>query len=265
MKRIILFHGLKRSGNHAVVNWLLSSQKVLFVNNIVPIEDIYSGIKPLPQKVSMARAILKGRMKAGRSLNSSFLSPNVLLSLEDHDPFYSPFQVNLNRPVQNIFVVRGFRNLFASRIRKYKNTKGNPRYLAYSITDASILSATVSNWKKYARLFLDDPTVSSEGVSSRIGVHYESFVVSERYRSLLRSQTGLAGTSNLPELERAKGGGSSFSNSEWSADQVLSRDDFLDVEERSLLDSLYADPEVRDLDTRLALYLQNTKKLELDT
>jgi hypothetical protein len=237
----------------------------LFVNNIVPIEDIYSGVKALPQEESMAEVILRGRIKAGRRLNPRLLSTNVLLSLEDHDPFYSPFRVDLKRPLQNIFVVRGFRNLFASRIRKYKNTKGNPRYLAYSLTDTSILGTTVNNWKKYARLFLDDPTVSSGGVSSRIGIHYESFVVSARYRSLLRSQTGLAGILELPDLERAKGGGSSFSNSEWSADQVLSREDFLNSDERNLLDSLYDDPEVRDLDTRLALHLQNTKRLEPDT
>lgn len=265
MKRTVLFHGLKRSGNHAVVNWLILDQKFLFVNNIVPIEDIYSGVKALPQELSMAEVILRGRIKAGRRLNPLLLSANVLLSLEDHDPFYSPFRQDLKRPLQNIFVVRGFRNLFASRIRKYKNTKGNPRYLAYTLTDTSILGKTVTKWKKYAQLFLDSSEVPRESGSSRIGVHYESFVISETYRRLLRMQIGLMGTSELPDLERAKGGGSSFGNSEWSTEQVLSREDFLDSDERYLLDSLYDDPEVRDLDNGLSLYLQNTKRLELDT
>ena len=49
MKRVILIHGMKRSGNHAVVNWLRQQDNFVFFNNAGSIMSADNRHAPIPK------------------------------------------------------------------------------------------------------------------------------------------------------------------------------------------------------------------------
>ena len=48
MKKVFLVHGMKRSGNHAVINWLLPHDQFVFFNNVIEIIRVLAGKTTIP-------------------------------------------------------------------------------------------------------------------------------------------------------------------------------------------------------------------------
>ena len=110
-----VLHGLKRSGNHAFVNWFCSGRGRLYhINNAFPIakEILHDGYFDFPQNLSrfLRKRFLKRVAKIG-------LGPaDVLISIEDFP--YSEGFFRTDRELRNLLIVRSPENVFASRIHK---------------------------------------------------------------------------------------------------------------------------------------------------
>jgi hypothetical protein len=242
---------MKRSGNHALINWINNDGNFFIVDNYIPKTYVMQGLLSLPQNRNIRSEILKQRFSACTKLNFKAIKPRKLISLEDYPPDYSPFKPD-GEFFLNVFLVRRFKSLFASRLRKWNNSVDKLRYAPYSFENPKIVEENVRTWKTYAKLVLtlnNNPTPNQDG---QIGVLFDSFLMSQRYRSSLRRALALSSKDGLPEFEKRIGGGSSFGQSNWSVKDLLQRDLLLTPGEREVIDSLWSDTEIQELDFELA-------------
>ena len=237
MPRTLLVHGLKRSGNHAVINWLLAQGNFRFFNNVVPVGPILRGQRALPAPWSFADWSTQHPAAPGQ---------DRCLSLEDH-PLDLPLFSDPPQGLQHILILRDPANLFASRIRKGA-TMEHP---AYSREEGPLLRRAVDLWKSHAREFLGATNV----LPGYVGVWFDAWFASEEYRRKLSSSLGLSFTDAGFTQVSDRGGGSSFDRTTFDGAnrrmQVLTRHAQLDETERSLLDKILSDPEVNNLATAL--------------
>ncbi len=182
MRKVILVNGLKRSGNHAVINWLRAHGSFTFFNNVIPVRPILNG-QPLPPPFETLDAFLKSRVpdKSGRTLFSS--GRRILISLEDME-LDVPLIENLDDvKLYSLLILRDPRNLFASRIRKGGRVD-NP---AYS-TDEESMRRVVALWKSHAREYLE---LTHRLRGQVVPVYYNAWFSSRDCRRQLSRQLGL--------------------------------------------------------------------------
>src|SRR5262245_26027279 len=131
MQRVFVVYHMKRSGGHAVINWLVdNSCGARFFNNEIPIQAILAGYRSVPDPPSYADWWALKRLNAGL-IDVVDEDSTVFVSLEDHELRVRPFQLPT---AETILILRHPENLFASRIRKAANS----RLLAYSLDDPEL-------------------------------------------------------------------------------------------------------------------------------
>jgi hypothetical protein len=244
MPRVFLIHHLKRSGGHAVANWMQESEKgSVFFNNDIPIQPILTGRKLMPDGSrsldDWARGKTPGATRAIEHCSTLFVS------LEDHKLDVRPFQ---HSDMMLIVILRHPENLFASRIRKASNSS----LKAYDYEDSQILARTVQLWKEHARLAL-----GLAGAPLRhVGLLYDAWLVSEDYREGIARELRLSAPRPLSGRMTSEGGGSSFAEATVDASSLRRRADLLDDLESDVLRQIMADPEMRELADRATEIVQ---------
>ena len=252
MYRLTLVHGLKRSGNHAIINWMRAQRRFVFRNNVVPVDPILAGQEDLPaprpyeEWLRAYEAARRGRIR-GQLRYAVLRRARLVASLEDLDPHYAPFTAR-NETVGKVVIVRDPKNLFASRLRKARRTSLH----AYPGSDGPVLRRTRDLWKAHARHFLasapDDPAT--------VGVYYDRWTTDPSYRRAVCSRLRLPARSLETGGQARDGGGSSFAETGNSAPNdpaaTRQRADLLDDDERALLAKIMADSELRDLAEQVA-------------
>lgn len=245
MRRFFLVHGMKRSGNHAVVEWMLAQGRFVFCNNLVPVASILRGEKMLPAPRDFPAW---QREKAG----ASGAGPDLCASLEDLPLDFRPFRA-LPAGCRQVLVVRDPENFFASRIRKGRLLD----HPAYPRAPGPLLTRVVEGWKTHAREFLG----LTSTLENRVGVFFNAWFADPAYRRQLSARLGLEFSDAGFTRVAAAGGGSSFDRTDFDGDntrmQVLARAAQLDAAETRLLAEILADAELRDLGRRLALAPQS--------
>src|SRR5690606_19705555 len=96
LPRVYLLHGMKRSGNHAVINWLLPLLQCHVFNNVIPLGPLLRGA-PMPSSRPFAAWWSEQESRSGASLS------RALATLEDHDLQLAPFH-EVDLPLQRILV-----------------------------------------------------------------------------------------------------------------------------------------------------------------
>lgn len=269
LKPIYMAHGMKRSGNHAIIGWMLSLEAGLLLhNNAIPIRDILLGARslshPLPFEAYLAASLssLKGNDKTGKpsrpdlaiakmpaSIGLQKLASwifqrrfGLICSLEDHDLDVQVFDQR-DLDVSNLLILRSPENLFASRLRKGR-LRDHP---AYPHKPGAHLVRSIETWKSHAREFLGRSNV----LPNRVGVYFDLWFQSETYREEIASKLGLAYSPKAHGDVASFGGGSSFDGRTFdgaaSKMKVLERAALLDDGERELLEAIVGAPEIRDL------------------
>ena len=185
--RLVVVAGLKRSGNHVFINWLLAQSRgpCFFVNDIPPQMDPVSlpGVARLRLPVSEPTLVISYEDQAWPALREGGL------------------QDLLERAGGNIterklcFVLRDPRNLMASRFRKWPEERD----------DATRTEAAIALWHNHVAAL-----GASDGDFDIVPVWYPSFVTSTAYRASLSDSLGIAhGDRGLDEIPHY-GHGSSF-------------------------------------------------------
>lgn len=234
---VYLFHGMKRSGNHAVIDWLLQQMRCAFVNNAIPLGPILRG-RPFPAPAAFA-AWLAGQEIA----NEAEVRNRLLVSLEDHDLSVSPFEYEgLN--LQRVLLVRQPEHLFSSRLRKAWRVN-MPAYTRDY--EGVVMQRAIGIWKQHARCYLS----GDDAFPERIAILFDAWVSDPGYRAAVSGALDLefddAGFGGVADF----GGGSSFDGTRYHGRgyemNVLDRVSQLEPREREVLDRIFEEPESRQL------------------
>lgn len=235
--RLYLFHGMKRSGNHAVIEWLLPQVNCAFVNNAIPLGPILRG-RPFPAPTRFSSWLAKQEVAA--EIQSQ---DGLLVSLEDHDLSVSPFPCE-GLDLQRILLVRQPENLFSSRLRKAWRVD-MPAYTR-SYEDA-VMQRAIGIWKQHARCYLEE----TDAFPGRVAILFDAWVSDPAYRAAVSSALGVGfrdlGFGRVADV----GGGSSFDGTSYHGRghemNVLDRVSQLEYREREVLDRIFEEPESRRL------------------
>lgn len=241
----MLIYGMKRSGNHAIINWLLPHARFRFFNDIIQIEPVLRGDVeiPAPQRYS---AWLQSRTSFGRRFVPQPLRPTVLASIEDHQLSVQPFY-NYPEGTRVLLLLRDPANMFASRIRKafLIDHPSYPRNVDES------MSRLIALWKSYAREYLGETSL----LPNKVCVYFNAWFVNTQYRKELSKRLGLIFTDEGYSRVSWRGGGSSFDGVEYDGNtsnlKVLDRPGQLLDNEREILETIMMDKELNELASRV--------------
>jgi hypothetical protein len=227
---------MKRSGNHAIVNWLLPQLHCQVFNNAIPLGPLLRGA-PMPA----ARPFAAWRSEQEQRLGAPV--SRAMVTLEDHDLRLAPFY-GADLPMRRLLVLRNPRDLFSSRIRKAFRVE----MPAYPRADGVVLRRAIDLWKQHARCYLGDAAPFPD----RTAILFDAWFQDAGYRAAVSAALGVAFDDSGFGKVTAEGGGSSFDGTRFDGNARLmdvdNRVAALDSCERSLLDTILDEPGMRDLD-----------------
>lgn len=247
MKRVIVVHGMKRSGNHAIINWLKVQDHFIFYNDIIQIAPILTGKKEPPPTRDFTSWFKKKRLP--RRIRFAFFFKKFILrkysmiaSLEDHDLQIKPFS-NVPCDITNILIIRDPINLFSSRIRKASLIK----HPAYAMTTDSEKDRVLKLWKSHAREFVG----FTNQLENKVCIYFDAWFSSRNYREQISQKLNLEFIDKGFSMVSEKGGGSSFDKTRFNGNNkmmdVLNRQACLKKSEQQLLENILADDELQKL------------------
>lgn len=224
--------GMRRSGNHAIINWIIKQRPgaTCFNNNMGPFHP--------PEDTIIKKIIVKGLSKF-----------NLFVSLEDKwtkDAFkaYDPEKFGEAKLKFNLLILRDPYNMLASRW-VWKDEFGS--LFRENLEHRKMI---IEMWKDHARIFLNWQKNEEEVDGERnIPVNYNRWFTDKDYREKLAQRLDLKFTDAGKEDISIYGHGSSFSKQKF--DQQASKLKVLerwmglvnDLEYRAL----FQDSELRDL------------------
>lgn len=204
MNEVLHFIGLKRSGNHAVIDWLRCNaypwaEHVAFYN------CVYSPLSAEPKNLSVEDVQLSGARRTAMILSYEDTGLHELATL----PVYRDSNVLLpGARTRRVLLIRDPWNCFASRLRRIQGLDVAQTDPPKSI-QRTPWETVINLWKQYAREFVGDTNDISGDV---IRVDYNRWAGSKWYRdALLDRHFGVKVNHDIGiEHVSEKGGGSSF-------------------------------------------------------
>lgn len=240
----VIFHGLKRSGNHVVLNWIKSDGQFQFFNNVLPLGRLIKSGRVVPVQPRCLPFYLGRR--------------TLLISIEDM-PVDKMLFKNAPEHTRHVVLVRDPTNLFASRIRKGFLTS-RP---AYPKQMDCLMHRAIKIWKEHAQLCLANLAPSED----TIGIFFDHWLVDPDYRSAIANWLKISPSEDVLQQAALEGGGSSFQDidstiatSPQIRSQVLNRQQLLKQDEQDLLAEILKDGEIQQLRNNLieAISLRQT-------
>jgi hypothetical protein len=208
--------GMARSGNHAIINWLLSQVqgRYCFLNCVEPKTNPFLSARPLgngqPYQVNYAEFDLACEQQGHFSRKAYLLYSyeDCFLGMVDHERFHTQHDAFLG-PSQrqfDILILRDPFNLFASRTQSgFYDAAEPPRKLV-------TLKTAIRIWKQHAKTFLGDRRYLRR---RRIPISYNRWTQDPAYRREIAETLGLAFTDAGFERVVNVGGGSSFDGTQF--------------------------------------------------
>lgn len=251
MRRIFLVHGMKRSGNHAIIYWVKAHDRFIFFNNIIPIAPIltYKKVIPPPQEFNLwlQQKIFPNNLKFAQFLIKYILQKHsFIISLEDHHLHVQPFS-RVPFDITNILILRDPYNLFSSRIRK-ASLVNNPAYPKYA---SPVMDRALKLWKSHANEYLG----LTNFLEHKVCIYFDSWFSNIEYRQNISRKLSLKFTDKGFHKVSKEGGGSSFNqiifNRSNRTMDVLNRQRYLTDSEQKLLKKTLSDKHLLELAYRI--------------
>jgi len=237
LERIILVHGLQRSGSHAIVYWIQGETEIPLFKNLVPIGPILSGHAAMPNPRDFAGWLQEPAQT--KRMRRAPRRDQIIVGLEDHALDLVPFS-GVPCPIVNVLILRDPFNLFASRIRRAAVSDA-PQYAPRHIPRA------VELWKRHALEFLDRTRL----LENKVCVYYNEWFRSRTYRERTSATLGFENCEARFARVPGAGGGSSFDGRRFygrnTEMNVLDRVSQLHPDERRLLDASLGHEDIHGL------------------
>jgi hypothetical protein len=197
--------GMRRSGNHAVINWILRncSGEHVFLNNCLPGRSAARSCRGL--EVNGNRRSTRRRLDVWDA--TQHIQDNAALVISYEDVVPDPDDINggltlgLNKAdvAYEVLLYRTFMNWAASMLRKLQSNEEHDVLARLRIMMSAL--------DKY-REILD--IVANHSGDEYLVVNYDRWVARPRYRTMLLEQLGLPLIDNSLGVVQPYGGGSSF-------------------------------------------------------
>lgn len=203
--------GMSRSGNHAIINWILrqSPGRTCFLNCVEPKTNPFATARPLGDKRGVVvnyrgfdlEAEAEGDLSAKDLLLYSY--EDVFLGMVASPLFrkYHDEWIGGSAETLDVLILRDPFNLFASRFRSglYRHGHGEPP----SVTNRTAIRI----WKQHAREFAGIRTYLDR---PKVAISFNQWASDSGYRHLIARQLGLDFTDAGVDDVAATAGGSSF-------------------------------------------------------
>lgn len=192
--------GLKRSGNHAIINWILSqcSGEKLFLNNVTPQKNPTKTFCP-EHGVGKIKPDKKERDWLIYSYEDCYLDEiNSPKLVKNHDHW-----LGKSEKCFTLLILRDPFNLFASRM----SWEGEEDRITLNFEGKLGKKVLIGLWKSYAREYLGQTHYLKDKV---IVVNYNRWFSDKNYRTELAEKLGLEFTDKDFRKVSTAGGGSSF-------------------------------------------------------
>lgn len=247
--------GLKRTGNHAIINWIISQYpgEVMFYNNL----------SPLDPPIHAARKEYRDNRHLGLAKGQQHLQPLFIYSYEDH-PLYDlcsdkfqerhPGYVGQSGKRFDILILRDPFNLFASRFL-WKRPRG-----ARFREDEEYRWRIVNLWRSYAKEVVGMTEYLKE---DKLVISYNQWVAFHEYRRKLAETLGLVfsdqGIDEVPDY----GSGSSINMTDMAQNarkmNVMER--WKTVAEEPTYKGIFLDSEIWELSEKIFGVIPETDQL----
>ncbi|WP_323718695.1 alpha/beta fold hydrolase [Paracoccus aminovorans] len=206
----IQLFGLQRSGNHAVIAWILQQfdEPTVFLNNVAHFSDPYLNWRSGPVAgMEQISKLNSGRIEELRARQKHLLVysyENLKLSELAWRPLVPDpeQQIGRSRHIRRVLLLRDFFNWVASRIRLMEY-----RQQDISATVAN-LNPTINLWLGYVREFLGETDYL--GAEDVVRISYPRWIGDREYRAYLLGRMSLPLSNNDNDKVPDVGGGSSF-------------------------------------------------------
>lgn len=197
--------GMRRSGNHAIINWLARNrtENCVFLNNCVigkPASESCRGLevntRRLPHK--QGQALIDTTHAAGDG-------GMLIVSYEDFSPDVDELRSGLTADLQedqisrNILLYRNFMNWSASLLRKIQLNDEQD-----SLACLRIMMVALDKYRDLLELVANAKTVDA------LPINYDRWMARPRYRGRILQELGLPRRDNTLGRVQPYGGGSSF-------------------------------------------------------
>jgi hypothetical protein len=212
---VVNFFGLQRSGNHAVLNWLLGldEENSLFFNNIQIEQDIRTSsvAVSVPAGVKAYKQRVDGKLLINEHYINDFKNNGgtVVCSFENQNlDFYNQIKINQLTEnyfgkalkIKNIILIRNPFSMIQSTanvLRKWQGENDEKWFVKELVKRLEL-------WNVYAKHFLDNENDFTKVV-------FDDWVVSKDYRDSLATQLGYVNEDKNLDFVSDAGTGSSFS------------------------------------------------------
>lgn len=245
-KRLIVIHGMKRSGNHALARWIQAQTRGPFFNNVVPTTPIILGLGPARYPVTYGALDVVDRYISGHE-EATGCAEDTIVSVEDHRLDVLD-HTSFPMPVLNLLIVRDPWNLFASRIKKAFSVHKPqyPRSMGF------LMERVINIWKSHASEFLGRTNTLPDATM----VSFTRWFSDEAYRRRLAARLILDFDDAEYYAVSAIGGGSSFNGMAYDGRanemDVLNRSIYLTSRQKRLLDRIMEDAELVEMGSLMA-------------
>ena len=201
--RVILVNGMRRSGNHPIISWIVSH-----FPSAIHFNNVSMRTKPMWKRPTSVQCFTDGAKFSGKdnraAIEAQDLSPfsAVIISTEDKTPAQADEILDKHFPDldewESIVILRSFYNTYVSRDQQYKKIMKKPTPM---FADNYCLDRCVSVWPALADKSLEENQIL-----------FDKWVESPKYRRQASKRLGL-GKNPIFDMDHvpSAGGGSSFS------------------------------------------------------
>ncbi|NEP09386.1 MAG: hypothetical protein F6K14_03940 [Symploca sp. SIO2C1] len=247
-EKLVEVCGIQRSGNHAMINWIISQQKLktCSLNGILPGEN--------PWHNNWGTSYRNFDYWPGKKDKSGELVPKQLLICSYENRYLGKIsyhqsqlweKIGYSKESYSVLILRDPYNTFASWFKAGWN-------VTQEITEL---------WKSYAREFIGETSYLS---TNKVTANFNNWFTSRDYRYQLANALNLEFTDNGLNEVTSHGGGSSFNklalNGCARQMKVLERfQEFIDVPAYS---KIFQDGEIRELSEIIFGVIEGTEVIE---
>jgi len=247
--------GMKRTGNHAIINWIYSqvNEKKCFLNYVAPNKNPFISfhkqgtVTEFPQEDFYEKFHLKAEQLGFFSHKKA-----LIYSYEDEfleDVFSRSFEKNHDRWVGKsaerfeVLILRDPFNLFASRL-KLEAILDN----VIALRNENERKLVVNMWKQYAREMLGDSNIIFK---NKITLNYNRWVLDIEYRKKIAALLNIKFSDEKTKEVIPIGGGSSFDKDSKSSENMKLFERWKHFQDDVFFKKLFDDKELLDLSEQL--------------
>lgn len=205
--------GLKRSGNHAIINWIAKQQEghIKHLNNLMPGRNPYRFLYEHYPKLNLAREV-RGQFSQKDCLIYSYENCQLYEVVDREFEWKHDIYLGKSQERYDVLILRDPFNMLASELhRQAKQSKGQGEIINYyfkgkgknKIQNVDIIEL----WISYAKEYLRETQYLNQ---NKVTINYNLWATNVDYRKEIAEQLKLTFSDRGIQEVRRYGGGSSF-------------------------------------------------------